>query len=86
METLSCANCGTTRIATLMTSCRMLDRCLPEQNSEISGRYSSEQLERMILQKRRVYADTGRPLCYACAEANRYVCYVCELASKETSK
>jgi hypothetical protein len=87
LMTGSCINCGPVPEGIILVSCRMVDRCIASQNSDITRSLSQRELEEVVYSGRRVYAETGRPMCLPCAEANHYVCFVCELeASKETSK
>lgn len=80
LEKLTCTNCGWVLSKDRMTSCRMLDRCVPSQNTAIATAFTEDQLVDK-LSSGRAYSDGGRPLCYPCAEDNKYVCYVCELES-----
>lgn len=80
---VTCVNCGASSKDVAMGHCRMLDRCVPSQNSELLDKTSDDTIIEAFAKGQRLFAETGRPLCFKCCEANGYVCYVCELEKAE---
>jgi hypothetical protein len=70
-----CVNCGPLSKGKLLVRCRMWSRCTESQVREIEA--GGETPEGII---------SGRPLCIACAEANKYTCWVCEIEAASEKK
>jgi hypothetical protein len=71
----TCVNCGPLSKGTLMTRCRMVDRCTASQAREYIN--AGEPVPEYL---------AGRPLCVICSGANQYTCWVCELEALEEKK
>lgn len=82
---IACTNCGNETKGTVR--CCMRDRCIESQNKILRNQLTIEQQAKIVQDGGRVVVETGRPLCWTCANANNYVCCWCELeASEETKK
>jgi hypothetical protein len=76
-ETVRCTNCGED-IKDDPRGCAMFDRCVPSQNDEINNALG-DKVYQLLAEGKKVYADTGRPLCRHCYMTNGGICCHCEL-------